>query len=136
METIKFRVWDKSLNKMLYNGGVVWSGNEVKHFLGETMQFTGLHDKNGKEIYEGDIKLWKFSGRLRCYVCYWSDIDCGFRWKLVKHNEKQQDHDIDIPFETEEDFYNYVINRNQRNLGFDSFSELVGNIHENPELLK
>jgi len=103
----------------------------------EIMQFTGLHDNNGKEIYEGYIKLWSFNHHRYVSVCYWSDIDCGFRWKMVSHNNKQpEDTELDIPFDTEEDYYNYVLNCNQRQNGFDSFSEIIGNIHENPELLK
>lgn len=140
---IKFRAWDTIQSK--YHYGVecgidlgVWMsfGNVLRdnRFLVE--QFTGLHDKNGKEIYEGDIKLWKFNAHIRTYICYWSEIDCGFRWRMIKHNEKQDLDVIDIPFDTEEDYYDYVLKQNQRNNGFDSFSTLIGNIHENPELLK
>ncbi|MFA6992879.1 MAG: hypothetical protein WC269_06465 [Candidatus Gracilibacteria bacterium] len=38
--------------------------------------------------------------------------------------------------DSEEDFYEYILNANQRQNGFDNFSEIVGNVHENPELLK
>lgn len=62
MREIKFRFYDKSANKMRgwdycrnnYKLGVL-SDNDNNEKFSPFMQYTGLKDKNGREIYEGDI---------------------------------------------------------------------------------
>lgn len=58
MREIKFRVWNGeamvSPDYIDRNGIAHWKENSIPQSSGELMQYTGLKDKKGKEIYEGD----------------------------------------------------------------------------------
>ena len=134
MREIRFRAWDKKDRKMsdvigldFRHGGItLLYKRKAIEFAGsaplsdfELMQYTGLKDKNGKEIYEGDIVTYQGYPELPLSVASveWNNERARFiiRW--------QDD---------------------QSHLGHDTFDrieyltsyEVIGNIYENPELLE
>lgn len=77
----------------------------------ELMQFTGLKDKNGKEIYEGDLIEYRIHPQYPAEV-YYDERDCGFRLRV--NGEMQHDKTYPMMFA----------------------QEVIGNIYENPKLLE
>lgn len=93
------------------------------------MQYTGLKDKNGNEIYEGDILSGWYDGLYRKVVYgrigYDSSIGMmGF--VCISDNQDYSDRKLEFDYETKEKFYTC-----DRNI-YLSKIEVIGNIFENP----
>lgn len=143
MREIKFRAWDKvkkimrssvlslswlygeSLNDISVDTENGPEDGNIDNFI--IMQYTGLKDKNGREIYEGDIvHLWnKYSDDgIKHDWGKWEVYFCGDRWRLKNG---------DIEYDNGDYYHGYEVNWGDNNT---SFIEVVGNIFENPEILK
>ena len=79
---------------------------------GTLCQYTGLKDNNGKEIYEGDIVRTALGYTQKVI---WSDMYAAF---VAVYKDKDR------------------LNRSSMPYRVDCTDEIVGNIHENPELLE
>jgi len=125
MREIKFRVWNKDYKVMGYDpiikdgkyfeiiGNDIW-GTSDDYIL---MQYTGIKDANGKEIYEGDIvketKVYDYSDDIdvNIYQIIWNENITGFT--AEGKNGSNTIH--------------------QNNMGV---CEVIGNIYENSNLLE
>lgn len=125
-DRLKIRVWDKYFNRY-------WSDEEVKNNIQWLLypdndhienvvieQCTGLRDKNGKLIYEGDVVIyevfltdWSDEKRKGYGIVYYDDNQHAFGVRTIKQTVASS----------------FGLNK------LVSEIEIIGNIHENLELL-
>lgn len=139
---IKFRAWLEGTHenmtievpKMEYD---ILLNNGIYHIEGwgsyttiPIMQFTGLHDKNGKEIYEGDIVKWGMHNgseeHWHRYAVVEINPDIQFRilFYILSETGERKLTDNDVLH-----YGRFAYKDTENHL------EIIGNIYENPELL-
>jgi len=127
---IKFRIWDVGNKEMLevqeldfeptfYGGRIAIRPDQYSDYFDTEemilMQYTGLHDKNGKEIYEGDIVYCQTKyGKAKAIIKFINGKFVAYWNSALTHPENG--HHI----------ASYEINKR---------FEVIGNIYDNPELL-
>ena len=136
MREIKFRAWDEEFEEMFYSDKRddvhFFEFNSKGKLRGYAIrgpksgddpleppepycddypvqQFTGLLDKQGKEIYEGD-KLFNPADSYPYYIIKWNEKECWF--ELDENGEKLSKYQL------------------------SNYWTIIGNIYENPELLE
>ena len=125
MREIKFRAWDLKTKTMHTVENINFCGREtvtvqynpVKKICLDSVlltQYTGEKDKNGVEIYEGDIIRHQSGKYGTDFEIKWSPILCGFTAMQIESGHPSP----------------------QLNQGTMSYFEVVGNIYENPELVE
>lgn len=132
---IKFRVWDKEENKMHKVKTIEFSRRGARiihlaevnsngkgdhkrwHSSVELMQSTGLKDKNGVEIYEGDIVELKYPYDKRIKTkrsIVWDRYKACFGISMKETTERYELYRITA----------------------ENYLAVIGNVHQNPELLE
>jgi uncharacterized phage protein (TIGR01671 family) len=135
MREIKFRLYHKQLKKFIEpwefcidGRGLIFllgqykpdfpvdfHGNVGEHYIGFD-RYTGLKDKNGKEIYEGDIVKW------------WRTRTGVIKFGVYDNGERYEDAEVGNGF-----YFDYGENVSHFYNAEDY--EVIGNIYENQELL-
>ncbi|WP_049532641.1 YopX family protein [Streptococcus pseudopneumoniae] len=124
----KFRLWNRITSQLHIVDGLYFDAREAEYvdddnvlrFVGfkniDLMQSTGLKDKNGKEIFEGDILAFKTDDEVINVKIFWDEKHALFMFRSEKYNEEEPLAEL-----VEANTYPF---------------EIIGNVYENPELLE
>ena len=124
----KFRVWLTDIDQMLRVKALVFEKDKTRCVCGYSfdfyledenatiMQSTGLKDKNGREIFEGDILACKTDDEVINLNIFWDEEHALFMFESKKYNEQEPLAEL-----VEDNTYPF---------------EIIGNIYENRELLE
>jgi len=149
MRELKFRVYSKIYGKgeFVVTASIVIDEKnkshivkivetaELENHINKVVQFTGLKDKNGKEIYQGDILKIKAdkdgygSTSYGGYAEIQSEV-CGFNFRCFNPTFKQIDKEWSQGGADGWDSSSLWHTSEPENI------EVIGNIYENPELIK
>lgn len=125
MRELKFRAWDKLDKEFAHNIDCLLDISVAERVFalddegGELIieQCTGVKDRDGKEIYEGDIVKARWYRAKNARLNTEGEIKFGDGWFYIKDDPDGQDR-LGVPIHNCYDI------------------EVIGNIHENPELLE
>ena len=144
MSKIKFRVWCKNKNEWekdfsaigqdgcLFQVKEFWKAiSQDNHII---MQFTGLLDKNGKEIYEGDIIKYSGDTKIRIFDPIQEKIKSPY-WSIT-YVIYEAPSFKEIMIKQENDFFGELPHKRPFNMYAIPICEIIGNVWENPKLLE
>ena len=119
---IKFRAWREDFHSycdfVTLECSMRWIGYTISWGIFLTTkniileQYTGLKDRNGKEIYEGDIVEIDKYGKFQII---WNEWACKFDFDKIGKREREE------PLLSQD---------------WEQEAEVIANIHENPEILE
>ncbi|WP_283706909.1 YopX family protein [Clostridium perfringens] len=165
---LKFRVWDKTSESMLYQDDferveldtknkmvtlIAEEESDKSHYVldyedgieAEIMQYTGLKDKNGKKIYEGDIlrknikyilNTREFKYTKECLDRFLKDGEGNYYYLEYRFFEIRWDNETARFIAYEHSTGEEISFDDVMFLFLEEDFEVIGNIYENPELLE
>ena len=146
----KYRMWNRITSTMHHVEGLYFDSEEIQYkdevgilrFIKFEntilMQSTGLHDKNGKEIFEGDILKFNDEWSDYCYEGYVDGSTEGINFvEIIRETTcftfgKFQTSDSSLLYFMRDEYLSFEDLITDKDFEF----EIIGNIYENPELLE